>query len=158
MPGFVIYACEMKELAAACEAIAATTKKLQKTALVADYLKSRSIDEAATSAVFLSGRPFAAWEEATLQVGGRSLWQLVAALAGKNEADLTTSYRKHGDLGAVAGVVLPERPGQGLGVLEVGSSFHRIAAARGAAAKAALVRDLLTRATPLEAKYIIKVM
>jgi ATP-dependent DNA ligase len=148
----------MQRLAAAGEAIAATTKKLQKTALVADYLKSRSVDEAAVSAVFFSGRPFAAWEEATLQVGGRSLWQLVAGLAGKNEGELTTAYRKHGDLGAVAGEVLPGRPGQGLGVLEVEAGFRRIAAARGAAAKAALVRDLLTRATPLEAKYIIKVM
>ena len=33
-----------------------------------------------------------------------------------------------------------------------------IAAARGPAAKTALVRDLLQRATPLEAKYIVKIM
>ena len=36
--------------------------------------------------------------------------------------------------------------------------FRRIAAARGPAAKTALVRDLLARATPLEAKYIVKIM
>ena len=32
----------MQRLAETCEAIAATTKKLQKTAIVADYLKSRT--------------------------------------------------------------------------------------------------------------------
>ena len=148
----------MQQLATACEAIAATTKKLLKTGIVADYLKSRTEDEAAVSAVFLSGRAFPAWEETTLQFGGRSLWQIVAELSGKDESELTAAYRRHGDLGAVAGEVLPERAGQGLHVLEVETTFRQIAAARGPAAKAAIVRDLLSRTTPLEAKYIIKIM
>ena len=148
----------MRQLATVCEAIAGTTKKLLKTGIVADYLKSRTIDEAAISAVFLSGRAFPAWEETTLQLGGRALWRIVADLAGKDESELTESYRRHGDLGAVAGEVLPERPGQGLGVLEVEATFHQIAAARGPTAKAAIVRDLMARATPLEGKYIVKIM
>ncbi len=145
-------------MAIAGEAIAGTTKKLLKTGIVADYLKSRTEDEAAVSAVFLSGRAFPAWEETTLQIGGRALWRIVAELAEKSESELTESYRRHGDLGAVAGEVLSERAGQGVGVLEVEAAFRQIAAARGSAAKVALVRDLISRATPLEAKYIIKIM
>ena len=148
----------MRKLAETCEAITATTKKLQKTTIVADYFKSRTADEAAVSAVFLSGRAFPAWEETTLQVGGSLLWRAVAELSGKDEAALTASYRKHGDLGSVAGEVLAQQSGQGLNVLEVAESFRQIAAARGPAAKTALVRDLLARATPLEAKYIVKIM
>jgi DNA ligase 1 len=148
----------MRKLAETCEAIAATTKKLLKTAAVADYLKSRTTDEAAVSVVFLSGRAFPAWEETTLQVGGSLLWRVVAELSGESEAALTAAYRKHGDLGAVAGEVLAESSGQGLNVLEVASAFRQIAAARGPTAKSALVRDLLARATPLEAKYIVKVI
>src|SRR6266851_7447353 len=148
----------MRKFAESCEAIAATTKKLQKTAIVAEYFKSRAVDEAAVSAVFLSGRAFPAWEETTLQVGGSLLWRVVAELSGRPEAALTAAYRKHGDLGAVAGEVLEERSGQGVGILEVGKIFREIAGARGAAAKTALVRDLLARATPLEAKYIVKIM
>jgi DNA ligase-1 len=148
----------MDRFVTTCEAIAATTKKLQKTALVAEYLRSRTADEAAVSAVFLSGRPFPAWEETTLQVGGRSLWAIVAELAGKEEGEVTAAYRRLGDLGAVAGDVLPQRPGQGLGVLEVEAFFRQIAAARGASAKTAIVREQLSRATPLEAKYIVKIM
>jgi DNA ligase-1 len=124
----------MRKFAETCEAIAATTKKLLKMAIVAEYLKLRTTDDAAVSAVFLSG------------------------IAAKNESTLTTAYRKHGDLGAVAGEILPQRSGQGLGILEVADSFRQIAAARGAASKTTLVRDLLMRATPLEAKYIIKIM
>jgi DNA ligase-1 len=148
----------MRQLSEICEAIAATTKKLQKTAIVAGFLRSRSTGEAAVSAVFLSGRAFPAWEEATLQVGGSLLWRVVAELSGKNEAALTAAYRRHGDLGAVAGEVLEQRPGQGVGVLEVERIFREIARVRGPAAKTALVRDLLTRVTPLEAKYIVKII
>jgi DNA ligase-1 len=148
----------MRKLAETCEAIAATTKKLQKTATVADYFKSRATDEAAVSAVFLSGRAFPAWEETTLQVGGSLLWRVAVELSGKDEAALTAAYRKHGDLGAVAGEILPKNAGQGLNVLDVAGSFRQIAAARGQVAKTALVRDLLARATPLEAKYIVKIM
>jgi DNA ligase-1 len=148
----------MQRLAETCDAIAATTKKLQKTAIVAEYFKLRTADEAAVSAVFLSGRPFPAWEETTLQVGGSLLWRVVADLSGRDEAALTAAYRKHGDLGAVAGEVLGKGFGKGLGVLEVSKVFREIAAARGPAAKAALVRDLLGRATPLQAKYMVKIM
>jgi DNA ligase 1 len=148
----------MQRLAETCEAIAATTKKLQKTAIVAEYFKSCTTDEAAVSAVFLSGRAFPVWEETTLQVGGSLLWRAVAELSRQDEAALTAAYRRHGDLGAVAGEVLPEESGQGLGVLEVSKIFREIAAARGPAAKTVLVRGLLERATPLEAKYIVKIM
>ncbi len=148
----------MRKLAETCETVAATTKKLQKTAAVADYFKLRTADEAAVSAVFLSGRAFPAWEETTLQVGGSLLWRAVAELSGKDEAELTAAYRQHGDLGAVAGQVLPETFRQGPNVLEVADAFRQIAAARGPAAKSALVRDLLARATPLEGKYIVKIM
>ena len=148
----------MQALAITFEAVSGTTKKLQKNAIVAGYLKSRAIDEAAVSAVFLSGRPFPAWEETTLQVGGRSLWQIVSELAGRSEGELTAAYRRHGDLGAVAAEVLPATDGQGLSVVQVESVFRRIAAARGPTAKAELVRDLLRRAIPLEAKYIVKIM
>ncbi len=149
----------MRQFSETCERIAATTKKLEKIAIVAEYLKSRSLDEAAASAVFLSGRPFPAWEETTLQVGGSLLWQTVSELAVKNEKDLTAAYRKLGDLGAVAGEVLPPPKTSGdLNVLGVEKSFREIAAARGPSAKGTLIRELLTRAEPLEAKYIVKIM
>jgi DNA ligase 1 len=148
----------MQQLATTFEAVAGTTKKLQKTALVAEYFRSQPVAEAAAAAVFLSGRVFPAWEEATLQVGGRSLWQIVAELAGKSESELSAAYRRHGDLGSVAGDVLREHAGQAVDVLQLETVFRKIAAARGGTAKTALVRDLLTRATPLEAKYIIKII
>ncbi len=102
----------MLRLAQTCDAIAATTKKLEKTALVAAYLKILCpLDEAAIAAIFLSGRPFPAYEEATLQVGGALLWRVISELSGKSEHELTEIYRKHGDAGSVAAEALPAKAG-----------------------------------------------
>jgi DNA ligase-1 len=149
----------MHRLATACEQVATTPKKLEKTGIVAGYLKSREIDEAALSAVFLSGRAFPLWEETTLQVGGSLLWRMVGELSGKSEAELRHAYAKLGDLGAVAGDLLASQKHLSeLSILEVGRAFREIAAARGPSSKAALVRALLEKASPLEAKYIVKIM
>src|SRR6202790_5482784 len=152
----------MLPFARTCDAIARTAKKLEKTALVAAHLRSSlqssPPSEDATAAIFLSGRPFPAYEEATLQVGGALLWRVIGELSGKSEHKLTEIYRRHGDAGSVAAEALPDRPESGLSLSEVQRAFYEIAAARGPAAKAFLLRGLLERATPLEAKYIVKII
>ncbi|HXZ41215.1 MAG TPA: hypothetical protein VEG68_10790, partial [Terriglobales bacterium] len=164
----------MQKLAEACERIAATPSKLEKISIVAEYFKATTPEDGSVSAVFLSGRPFPVWEETTLQVGGTLLWRLVQELSGKGEQGLTASYRRLGDLGAVAEEVLSDRVGTDvlaragpaklgseaseLTVVEVQNRFRQIAAARGPAAKSVLVRELLSQVTPLEAEYIIKIM
>ncbi|HKW26594.1 MAG TPA: ATP-dependent DNA ligase [Terriglobales bacterium] len=149
-------------LAPACEAIAHTTKKLEKTKIVAGYLRSRSADEAAISTVFLSGRPFPAYNETTLGVGRKQLWRAVQELSGKSEAAMTAAYRRHGDLGAATYDVFSTSAQQptshSLNVVQVEQAFRQIAATRGAASKFKLVYDLLAQATPLEAKYLVKIM
>src|SRR4030088_1120829 len=140
----------MLPFARTCGAIAATTKKLEKTALVAAYLRSslqsslrsEPLSEPATAAIFLSGRPFAAYEEATLQVGGALLWRVIGELSGKSEHELGEIYRRHGDAGSVGAEALPARPESGLALAEVQRAFYEIAAARGPAAKAFLLRQL----------------
>src|SRR2546429_1329451 len=148
----------MLSFARTCDAIAATTKKLEKTALVAAYLRSALLSEAARASIFLSGRPFPAYEEATLQVGGALLWRVIGELSGKTEHELSEIYRRHGDAGSVAAEALPARPESGLSFAEVQRTFYDMASARGPAAKASLLRGLLERATPLEAKYIVKII
>ncbi|HEX8815693.1 MAG TPA: ATP-dependent DNA ligase [Terriglobales bacterium] len=149
----------MKSFAEHCEQIADTTKKLEKTAVVADYLKSLAVDEAAVVAVFFSGRPFPVWEETTLQVGGRLLWQIVREISGKTDEELSAAYRRLGDLGAVAGELLPKRRIKNdLKPREVLGRFRQIAVARGPTAKSILVKEMLGKVTPLEAKYVIKIM
>src|SRR5260370_22988866 len=149
---------EMRRFAEISERIGATTKKSEKTALLAEYLKSVEVGEASTAAVFFSGRPFPVWEETTLQVGGSLLWRVVQELSGKDEHELTAAYRKYGDLGAVGAAGLPETESSHLDLTQVENYCWKIATVRGPAAKGALVRDLLRQVTPLEAKSIVKIM
>jgi len=149
----------MRKLAVICEQIAATTKKLEKIADVAAYFAASPPEDAAVSAIFLSGRAFPLWDETTLQVGGSLLWRVVGELSGMSQGELTASYKRHGDLGSVAAEILPaRREDSDLSILEVQRRFREIATARGVTAKTGLLRDLLSQATPLEAKYIVKIM
>lgn len=145
-------------LAEAGEKVAGTTKKLQKVAIVADFLKTCSPADASAAAIFLSGRPFPVWEEATLQVGGTMLWRVVEELSGKKAAAASAAYRRHGDLGAAAEEILPARRASDLSLSEVEERFRSVAAAHGPAAKRELLRDLLSQVSPLEAEYIIKII
>ncbi len=150
----------MQRLAQTCEAIAATTKKNEKVRIVAEYLQSRTIDEAAVSCIFLSGRSFPAYEEKTLQVGGTMLWSILREISGKSDAEMSATYRKYGDLGSAAHDVLADVAPHvsSVNVADVAREFNRIADTRGAAAKASFVRLLLQKLTPLEAKYAIKIV
>jgi DNA ligase-1 len=150
----------MQAFAQTADAVAATTKKLEKVRLVAEYFRSRPVEEAAQAAVFLSGRAFPAWEERTLQVGGTLLWRTVGEISGKGEVALTAAYRRHGDLGAAAQDVL-ERSApakNSLSVAELAAAFDELARTSTAARKLSLLQDLLRRATALETKYVIKII
>jgi DNA ligase-1 len=151
----------MQQFAEICERLGATTRKLEKTAIVAEYFRSCDLEEAAISAVFLSGRAFPAFEERTLQVGGSLLWKVVKEVTKASDNQLGAAYRKTGDLGASVYEVLSERPAQrkpSLRLNEVRSAFGQIAATRTAIAKGELLKSMLERATPLETKYILKII
>lgn len=158
----------MRTFSETADRIAATTKKLEKTAILAEYLRSVPVEDASVAAVFFSGRPFPVWEETTLQVGGSMLWRIVGELSGKSEHALTEAYRKYGDLGAVAEAVLPEIELRGgsdprlssdpKSPAEIERTFREISTARRPAFKAVSVRRLFESISPLESKYVIKIM
>jgi DNA ligase-1 len=155
----------MQRLAETCERIGATTKKSEKIALLAEYFRSRSLDECATSAIFLSGRAFPAWEETTLGVGGTQLWRVIVEVAETTDTELTRAYRRYGDLGSAAHDVFAahaKRNGRPRSasptVLEVADAFRAIARARGIAPKNELLRGLLSRCDALSAKYVVKII
>ena len=53
------------------ERVAATTRTSEKTALLADYLRSLTPDELPIAAVFLTGRPFPEADQRTAAWAGR---------------------------------------------------------------------------------------
>ena len=152
----------MEALAQTCERIGATTKKSVKLVVLADYFNSRERGDASISAVFLSGRPFPAFEERTLQVGGALLWKIAGELTGSSETELRSAYRRHGDLGSAASELWTRKDDAVLSprvtLSDVKRAFEEIASCRGSAGKELILKALLARATALEAKYILKII
>ena len=150
----------MDAFAKACEAVAATPKKNEKTRLVAEYLKSVKVETAPRAAQFFAGQVFPVWEERTLQLGGAQLWRALSVLTGKSEAVLSATYRKYGDLGSAAAEALESVAPKisELRLSELEAVFDRIASARDGVTRMAELQEVLSRLSPLGAKYFIKLI
>ena len=162
-------------LAILAEELAHTSSRLKKRAALAEALRAThdaapDANDAGLFALYLSGAPFAECDPRKLNAGGALLSKAVLAVSGATDAALTAAYRRHGDLGAAAFDLLQERAAKGreaanpsapttpLTLADVADAFAAMAAARTTAARAAFVDGLLRRATPLEAKYLLKLM
>ena len=152
----------MEALAQACERIGSTAKKSAKLVILSDYFNSQERSDSSISAVFLSGGPFPAFEECTLQVGGSLLWKIAGELTGKSESELRNAYRRHGDLGSAASELWMQKDEAVLSgrvtLADVQRAFEEIANCRSMAGKESILKALLTRATALGAKYILKII
>jgi len=146
------------QFAEVCDALAATTKKLEKRALIADYLRGLSPDNAARAALYLAGTPFPETDRRTLNAGGSLLSRALAEVSEADRAAMHAAYRRHGDLGAAAEDLLWQREDlpASLSLKHLEESLAAMAAARGPAAKLPLILQLLRNARPIEAKYILK--
>jgi DNA ligase-1 len=171
-------------LAVLADRLAATASKLKKRAAIAEAIavvhagaadESSGENAAGLFALYLAGTPFAESDPRKLNAGGALLSKAVLAVSGASHAELTAAYRRHGDLGAAAfdvllsaATLLSSRSGEegsdsasslpSLSLTEVAEVFAQMASARTTAVRAALVEGLLRRASPLEAKYLLKLM
>jgi DNA ligase-1 len=142
-----------------CEQLAATASKLQKRALMAAYLRPLPIPEAGLAALYLAGVAFPETDSRDLNVGGALLSRVLARLSGASQPAMHAAYLRHGDLGGAAQELLAARnfPATLL-LLDVAEAFAAIAALSKPAAREQIILTLLGRATPLEAKYLIKII
>ena len=153
------------DLANLAERLAGESSRLKKRAAIAEAI--RKVHEAAPEgedagrfALYIAGTPFAEADSRKLNAGGALLSKALLAASGASGIELTAAYKRHGDLGAAGFDLLKSKAGEasGLTLSEVADAFAAMAAARTTAVRAALVESLLRRATPLEAKYLLKLM
>jgi DNA ligase 1 len=143
-----------------CEAIAATTKKLEKIQLVADYFRSLhgDLDNAALGALYLCGRVFPRREERVLSVGFSVILRAVSAISGEDAHSLAPILRHHGDIGAGAEEILAEhRAPSTMRLTDIADVYDALSRQRGPAGKQALFEEALRELSALEAKYFIKI-
>jgi len=156
------------QVAGLAEELAGEPGKLRKRAAIAGAISAVQAaapesDDAGLFALFLAGTPFAEADARKLNAGGALLSKALLAVSGASDVALTAAYRRHGDIGAAAFDLLMASPATArrtaeLTLVDVADAFAGMAAAKTTAIRAALAEGMLRRATPLEAKYLLKLM
>jgi DNA ligase-1 len=153
----------MRRWSELAERLAATSRTSEKTALLADYLRTLTPEELPIAAVFLTGRPFAEADQRAAGLGWSAIASTVTRLVDVPRSALGEAYDRSSDLGIAVADVLKAAgheppPGSTPTLPEVAAAFAEIEQASGPARKSAVLRTLLERSDPLTAKYIVKVL
>ncbi len=148
------------EFARVCEQVAATTKKLEKAALLKAFFAELSDDDLVIAARFFAGTPFPLADQRVLNVGGAVVRDAVLQLTGASHEEWGQLVVTHGEAGRAAQQLLLGRvaTSSSLTLSEVMAVYEALEAARGPSKKMPLIATTLERLTPLEAAYLIKLM
>src|SRR5712691_11198003 len=142
------------------DAVRATSKKLDKHAALARYLRALDDADLQIAARLFAGAPFPRKDERVLAVGWSALSDALLERSGKTGEDMAASYQRHADLGDVAAELIGGGApvGPRLELADVVRAFDAIAATRGVAPNGEILRDLLARASAEEARYLMKIV
>jgi len=157
-----------KALADLCEELEATNKRLRMIDLVSDFLNNLEAEEVEPAVSMILGRPFPKWSQQTLDVSWATLTGIIRRLTKADWKVFTEAFGKTGDVGSATKILfesskidkqstLFERK---LTILEVKRGFEAIAQPAGSGSrekKERFTEALLSLASPLEAKYMVKI-
>jgi len=159
--GFIDAAGTLQAFAECAEAVAATTKKLEKAAILGEYLKTLSDADLTRAARYFAGQQFALNDARTTNVGGSIISAALSEATGFSPEDLYPRYVRLGDPGELAEEIVKEARQSSqptVTLAETESLISRLSETRGIKNKTALLTAILFRATPLEAKYLVKLL
>src|SRR5688500_7755133 len=150
--------CMLSQFTATANAIAATTKKIEKERILADYL--RSLDDASLerAVVFFSGSPFPRREERVTGVGGATIGDAVADATGRTREEVWEPWPKYADPGDTIAESFPVDPARDITLSELAEYFDRLAATQGGTAKKDLLAELFRKVDSHGARYVVKIL
>jgi DNA ligase-1 len=152
-----------------CEKVRQNASKNAKVAAIAEYLLQLGHDDdtsLAAAMLFMSGAIFPKGSGLALNVGFNTIMRSLSEIGRLEPKDIQKIYLKHGDMGALAEYVVSKRQqsslvAQQLLLLDLHDQLRKIADATGfgaAVAKRKVLTGLLINCSPLEAKYLIKIV
>ena len=158
-----------RSLCELCEGLAATTKRLQMTDQAASFLRTLESSEIEPAVSMILGRPFPKYNQRVLELSWTTVSGVIKRLTSLNWSDFRAVYSQTGDVGSAVETVFEYSKlkkqatlfEKALSILEVRRTFEDIAEASCQGSrerKERLVETLLSQASSLEAKYLIKIM
>src|SRR3989344_8371729 len=152
------------KLAEIYKKLESTTKRLEKADIIADFIKKVSANELRYIIYLLEGVVFPPWDERKLGLSSQLSIKIIATSTGIGNEKVVKKWKQLGDLGLVAEELVKEKKQktlhqERLTVEKVFNNLQQIAGVEGegtVSKKVNLVSELLSSASPLEARYIIR--
>lgn len=154
------------ELAGCYEKIDSTTKRLEKTWHIAQFLKKVEDKELDTIISFLQGKIFPTWRQEKIGVAAKLILKAINVSTGATIDEIERAWKEIGDLGQVGEKFVASKKQatlfrNDLSVQKVFSNIRKMATMEGIGStdrKIKLISELLTSAKGVEARYIIRVV
>ncbi|MEN4006372.1 MAG: ATP-dependent DNA ligase [Methanobacteriaceae archaeon] len=151
-----------QELVDVYEALASTTKRLEKTGILSEFLKKTDPKILPIVTLLSLGKVFPAWSEKEMGIGLKLLMKAISLVVGVSPEAVEDSVRDKGDIGLASEYLFTNRLQttlftRPLTITKVYTNMMKIADVSGKNAvskKLRILIELLTSASPKEAKYI----
>jgi DNA ligase 1 len=145
-------------------ALEKTSKRLEKTKILADFLQNVPKNDLKEVIYLLQGRVFPPWDERKLGMSSKLLVKAIEKSSGSSSRDIESLWSKKGDLGLVAEELIENKKqrtlfSQSLSVKKVVDNIAKLAEMEGEGTvnrKVGLISELLSSAEKEEAKFIIR--
>jgi DNA ligase-1 len=153
----------LQGFAEVADAVGATTKKLEKAALLGAYFGGLADEDLGLAARYFAGHVFPLYDARTTNVGGGMLRDAISEVTGLEVENLRPRYVRLGDSGDVAFEAFAETKGSvnthpTLTLAATQALVGRLSETRGTKNRKALLVESLADATPPEAKYLVKLL
>jgi DNA ligase 1 len=151
-----------------CEKIRSTTKKNEKIDIISNYITNLDETSLSIAVLFLSGRAFPIGSTTTLNIGFTTIMQSLSEIAMLDIKDIQNIHLKHGDIGAMAEYAVSKKhiislfnQQESISLSYVYHQFKKMANIIGSGSnknKKNILKGLLIALSPLESKYLIKII
>ena len=155
---------EYSKLVDIYEQLNKTTKRLEKTHIISEFLKDVNVDDMEHVMLLLEGRVFPNFDAREIGVASRLMLKSLSAATGISTDKIENEWKKQGDLGLVAELIVKTKKqvtlhSTKLTIKKVFDNIRKLAELEGEGTverKTQLIAELLTSAKPIESKYIVK--
>lgn len=158
-----------RKLAELCQELESTKKRKAMVHWVASFILQLEIEEVEPAVSMLMGRAFPKCDQRVMEVNWAAISTITRKIIDSNEGSFSRAFGETGDPGDAIRIVLEKGRTKKqatlfqkqLTILEVRRMFESVAETSGIGSrekKERLIETLLSCATPLEAKYIVKIL
>ena len=151
-----------------CEKIRSSTSKNEKVSILSAYLSILDESSLLIVVLFLSGNIFAKGSRLNLNLGFITIMHSLSEIAILEPKEIQQIYLKHGDMGALTEYAVSRKyiipliqQQEQLTLSNVYARLKKIASATGSGSgknKTKILKGLLISCSPIEAKYLVKII